>query len=430
MQFEIIIVLVSIFFSAFFSGMEIAFVSANRLHIELEKKSEGIVAVVLAKLTQKSSKFITTMLVGNNIALVVYSYFMGDLLMVWFQNFLPSNSTFITYLFTDGSLLTQTLISTVVILITAEFIPKAIFRIYSNRLLKFFAIPAYFFFLLFYFITSILTKITDFFLRIFFKSTEKEANIAFSREELGNFISEHLDGGNEEEEVDSEIQIFQNALEFHKVKAREIMVPRTELMAVDIHESVPNLRNLFIETGFSKILVYKNSLDDILGYVNAFELFKKPKTIKSILLPVEFVPESMIIKDILNILIKKRKSIAVVVDEYGGTSGIITVEDVVEEIFGEIEDEHDTLYLLEDRLNANEFQFSARLEIDYLNEEYGLDIPKEEAYETLGGFIIEHTETIPLQDEVIFIDKFEIKILRVSTSKIDVIHLKVLPNQE
>lgn len=219
-------------------------------------------------------------------------------------------------------------------------------------------------------------------------------------------------------------------MEFHKVKAREIMVPRTEIIAVDIHESVTVLKEEFIETGLSKILVYKNSLDDILGYVNAFELFKKPKSIKSILLPVEFVPESMIINDILNVLMKKRRSIAVVVDEYGGTSGIITVEDIVEELFGEIEDEHDSQELLEECITENEYHFSARLEVDYLNEEYQLAIPKEEAYETLGGFIINHTESLPTQGEVFLLDNFEIKILHMSAAKIDAIYMRVLQPED
>ncbi len=425
MQPELVIIFVSILFSAFFSGMEIAFISANKLHIELEKKREGIVPRILSRLTEKSSKFITTMLVGNNVALVVYSYFMGELLMGWFQSFLPSDYTIVNYVLSDVSLLTQTLISTIIILVTAEFLPKAIFRIYANEILKFFAVPAYIFYVFFYGVTWVITKISDFCLRVFFRTKEAEIQTEFSKEELGNYISEQLDAGNDEEEVDSEIQIFQNALEFHKVKAREIMVPRTEIVAVDLHESVSNLKKMFIESGLSKILVYKNSLDDILGYVNAFELFKKPNSIKSILLPVEFVPESMIINDVLNGLIKKRKSIAVVVDEYGGTSGIITVEDIVEELFGEIEDEHDTQQLLEEKISENEYNFSARLEVDYLNEEYGLNIPKEEAYETLGGFILNYTETIPQQDEVLHIENFQIKILKVSATKINDIYFKV-----
>lgn len=430
MNFELIIIFLSILFSAFFSGMEIAFVSANKLHIELEKKRVGFLPKLLSKITEKPSKFITTMLVGNNIALVIYSYFMGKLLMEWFLSFLPSNYAIVNYAFEDLNLLLQTLLSTIIILVTAEFLPKAIFRIYANETLKIFALPTYLFYLAFHFITEFITAISNFLLRVFFSAKEDEQQKAFSKEELGNYISEQLEISSEKDEVDSEIQIFQNALVFHKVKAREIMVPRTEIMAVEIHETVGNLKKMFIETGLSKILVYKNSIDDLLGYVNAFELFKKPRSIKSILLPIEIVPESMIINDVLNALIKKRKSIAIVVDEYGGTSGIITVEDIVEELFGEIEDEHDTQDLLEEKINDREFNFSARLEVDYLNETYNLEIPKEEAYETLGGFIINHTEKIPEQDEVLTIENFYIKIIKASATKIDDIYLKIIDKEE
>jgi putative hemolysin len=417
MEIELIIIIVSVLLSAFFSGMEIAFVSANKMHIELEKKREGFIARILSKITQKSSKFITTMLVGNNISLVIYSYYMGKFSL----RMLPLNSI------NDFSvLLIQTIISTIVILVTAEFLPKAIFRIYANEALKVFAIPAYIFYYLFHFFSEFISVISDFFLRVFFKTNADEEQTEFSKEELGNYINEQLETGNLHDEMDSEIQIFQNALEFQKVKAREVMVPRTEIESVEIHETVANLKNVFIETGFSKILVYKSSLDDVVGYVNAFELFKKPKTIKSILLPLELVPESMMINDILNTLMKKRKSVAVVVDEYGGTSGMITVEDIVEELFGEIEDEHDSQEFLEEIISESEFNFSARLEVDHLNEEYNLGIDKSEAYETLGGFIIEHFENIPEEKETIEIDNFEFKILKMSGAKIDEVSLKII----
>ena len=416
MEVELIIIIISILLSAFFSGMEIAFVSANKMHIELEKKRAGFIPKMLTVITQKSSKFITTMLVGNNISLVIYSYYMGRLLI----RFFPLEG------FNDFSiLLIQTVISTIIILITAEFLPKAIFRIYANEVLKIFAIPAYIFYYLFHFFSEFITLISDFFLRVFFKTNSDEQQTEFSKEELGNYINEQLETGNDDDELDSEIQIFQNALIFQNVKAREVMVPRTEIISVEIHETVTNLKKLFIETGLSKVLVYKTSLDDVLGYVNAFELFKKPKTIKSILLPLEIVPESMMINDILNTLMKKRKSVAVVVDEYGGTSGMITVEDIVEELFGEIEDEHDSQEFLEEKIKEDQFNFSARLEVDYLNEEYNLNIPKSEAYETLGGFIIEHTENIPEENELVEIDNFEITILRISGAKIDEVSVKI-----
>ena len=416
MEVDITIILISIIFSAFFSGMEIAFVSANKLHIELEKKRKGFIPNILRKLTKNSSKFITTMLVGNNISLVLYSYFMGKLIVEYYG---------------INSILIQTVISTILILVTAEFLPKAIFRVYANETLKILALPAYFFYVLLYVFSFVINGISDFFLKFIFRTDKDAQQTVFSKEELGNYITEQLEFGNDsEEEIDSEIQIFQNALEFQKVKAREIMVPRTEILAIEIHEKVSKLSESFINSGFSKILVYKTSLDDIIGHVNAFELFKKPKTIKSILLPVEIVPESMMINDVLNSLMKKRKSIAVVVDEYGGTSGMITVEDVVEELFGEIEDEHDVQELTDERITEIEFKFSARLEIDYLNEEYNLNIPKEEAYETLGGFIIDHTENIPEKGEVLEILGYEITILGVSSSKIEEIRLKILDREQ
>ena len=416
MKIDIIIILVTIFLSAFFSGLEIAFVSANKLHIELEKKRKGYIPKILSRLTKDSSKFITTMLVGNNISLVIYSYFMGKVIVDYYA----INSIFL-----------QTVISTILILVTAEFLPKAIFRVYANESLKIFAIPAYFFYVVLYFFSFFISGISDLLLKFIFRTDKDSQQTAFSKEELGNYITEQLEIGNDsEDEIDSEIQIFQNALEFQKVKAREIMVPRTEMLAIEIHESVLKLSESFINSGYSKILVYKTSLDDIIGHVNAFELFKKPKTIKSILLPVEIVPESMMINDVLNSLMKKRKSIAIVVDEYGGTSGMITVEDIVEELFGEIEDEHDVQELTNKKISETVFKLSARLEIDFLNEEYNLSIPKDEAYETLGGFIIDHTESIPEKDAVLYILNYKITIISVSSSKIDEIHLKVLNNED
>ena len=355
------------------------------------------------------------MLVGNNIALVIYSYFMGKVIVGYLG---------------ISSILIQTLISAILILITAEFLPKAIFRVYANETLKIFALPAYVFYLLLYFFSFFINTISDFFLKLLFRTDKDYQQTEFSKEELGDYISEQIENGNgNEDEIDSEIQIFQNALEFQKVKAREIMVPRTEILAIEIHEPVSKLSDSFIDSGYSKILVYKTSLDDIIGHVNAFELFKKPKTIKSILLPVEIVPESMMISDVLNSLMKKRKSIAVVVDEYGGTSGMITVEDVVEELFGEIEDEHDVQELTDVKISDSKFKLSARLEIDYLNEEYNLSIPKEEAYETLGGYIIDHTENIPEKGEVLNMMNFKITILKVSSSKIEEIQLEIVDRE-
>ncbi|MDN3641228.1 hemolysin family protein [Lutimonas halocynthiae] len=411
----LVIIFISVLLSAFFSGMEIAFISSNKMQLELEKKKDTLHAKILKRLTQKPSKFITTMLVGNNIALVVYGYFMGDLLMGFFHDVI--NNEFLL-------LLTQTFISTIIILITAEFLPKAAFRIYANESMRLFAFPAYFFYLLFYIISRFITAISDFFLRIFFNTREDQVQLAFSKAELGHYIDEQLESA--EDEIDSEIQIFQNALEFHNVKAREAMIPRTEIIAVEVHDSPKNLKQLFNDTGLSKIMVYNNSLDDIIGYAHFFDLFKKPKNIRSILLPIEIVPETMMIHDILNDLILKSKSVAIVLDEYGGTSGLITIEDIIEELFGDIEDEHDSITLLEEKVNDREYKFSTRLEVDYINEVYDLELTKDSNYETLGGLIVNHTENIPSTGEIIQIDNYQFTILKESASKIEEVYLKVL----
>lgn len=420
------IIFISLLLSAFFSGMEIAFVSANRIHIELEKKQEGFLARILSKLTESPSKFIATMLIGNNISLVVYGLYMGELLMGWFQQILPSESLFIQILLIDFSLLTQTLISTLIILVTAEFLPKVLFQIYSNIMLKALAIPAYIFYLLFWPISEFVMSISDFILKVFFKTKGDEVQLAFSKIELGDYITEQMETVEQRDEVDSEIQIFQNALEFSEVKAREVMVPRTEITAVELHETPKSLTRLFTETGYSKILVYNDTIDNIIGYVHSYELFKKPKTIKSILLPVEFVPETMLIQNILNVLTKKHKSMALVLDEYGGTSGILTVEDIIEELFGEIEDEHDTTNLHEEQLSETSYKFSARLEVDYLNEQYRLELPESDEYGTLGGMIVNETGDIPKEDTEIRLGRFLFKVLEVSNTKIDLLALEVL----
>ena len=425
MSSDTLIIVLSLLFSAFFSGMEIAFVSSNKIHIEIEKKQGGFLSLLLTKITAKPSKFIATMLIGNNIALVVYGLYMGDVLVAWFTEHLPTDSTLLYYLFNELSLLTQTVISKLVILITAEFLPKVFFQIYANSLLKLLALPAYVFYFLFSVFSSFVIWISDFVLKTFFKTKGDEVQLAFTKVELGNYISEQMESVEADDEVDSEIIIFQNALEFSDIKAREAMVPRTELTAIEIHDTIQNLSTLFTQTGHSKIVVYKNTIDDILGYVHAFDLFKNPKTIKSMLMPVEFVPETMLAKDILNVLSKKHKSLAVVLDEYGGTSGILTVEDIVEELFGEIEDEHDSVALIEEQIDDQSFLFSARLEVDHLNESYKLQLPEHENYETLGGLIVHHTQEIPEQNQHIKIDNFLFTIEEVSNTKIELIALKI-----
>ncbi len=398
--------------SAFFSGMEIAYVSSNKIHIEIEKKQNNFLSGILKKITKRPSKFIATMLVGNNIALVIYCFFMGDLLM----EYIP--------LAGFSGLFVQTIISTIIILLTAEFLPKVFFQIYANSLVKVFAVPAYFFYVLFSLISEFIIWISDLVLKLVFKSEGDTVQLSFSKLELGNYISEQMEIAETKEVMDSEIQIFQNALDFSEVKSREAMIPRTEVVAVDIDTTPKELAKIFTETGLSKILVYKDNIDDILGYVHSFELFKKPENLKKVLMPVVFVPETMLVKDVLGILSKKRKSLAVVIDEYGGTSGIITVEDIIEELFGDIEDEHDNIALIEEELGNGHYKFSARLEVDYLNETYKLDLKENENYETLGGLIVNHTEEIPAQGETVEIEDYLFTILEVSSTKIELVEVK------
>jgi CBS domain containing-hemolysin-like protein len=414
-----LVILVCLLLSAFFSGMEIAFVSSNRIRLAIQKKQGGVMTIALSKLTDNPSKFIATMLVGNNVALVVYGIFMGhyiiDLLHSDLANLdeLPLSIVF-----------EQTLISTAVILITAEFFPKVVFQIYANSLLQFFAIPA----IVFYHILSPLTNgflwFSNTLLLKFFKVGEDQNPTAFTRVELEEYVSEHV-GSAQEEELENEIQIFHNALAFTDRKAREVMVPRAEITAVDRYTPLKDLTDLFSKTGYSKILVFNSGVDHIVGYVHAFDLFKKPKTTRSIIHPVEFVPESMYIKDVLNALIKKRKSMAVVLDEYGGTAGMMTIEDIVEELFGEIEDEYDQIDLIEHQQDDGSFVFSARLEIDYINETYDLHFQTSDQYETLGGYIVHHTENIPEQGAVFAIEQCDFEIAEVSNTKIELVRVKL-----
>ena len=371
-----------------------------------------MIANVLTKLTRKPSKLLATMLVGNNVALVVYGFEMGKVMTALLPNFFQN-------------VLWHTIISTLIILITAEFMPKVFFQIYANQLLKLFAIPAYFFYLLFYPLSSFVMWISDFVLRVFFKTKGDYVPLSFTKVELVDYISEQLENVPKKEEMDSEVQMFQNALEFSGVKAREIMIPRTEIVAVELNESIENLIATFVSSGFSKILIYNENIDDILGYVHSFDMFKKPKNIKEVLIPIVNIPETIQINEVLNILTRKRKSMAVVLDEYGGTSGIVTLEDIVEELFGEIEDEHDKDNFIEEQLSETEYLFSARLEVEYLNETYHLEIPESEEYETLGGFIVLHNEGIPTQGELIQIPPFSFVIEACSQTKIETVRLVV-----
>ena len=414
---SIVIILTTLVLSAFFSGFEIAYVSSNKVHIEILKKQEGLIANILTRLTYRPSKLLATMLVGNNVALVVYGFEMGKVMTLLLPPFFQN-------------VLWHTIISTLIILITAEFMPKVFFQIYANQLLKLFAIPAYFFYLLFYPFSSFIIWISDFVLRVFFKTKGDYVPLSFTKVELVDYISEQMGNVPKKEEVDAEVQMFQNALEFSGVKAREIMIPRTEIVAVDINETIENLIATFVSSGFSKILIYNENIDDIVGYVHSFDMFKKPKTIKEVLIPVVTIPETIQINEVLNLLMRKRKSMAVVLDEYGGTSGIVTLEDIVEELFGEIEDEHDKDKFIEEKISDDEYLFSARLEVDYINETYHLNLPESEEYETLSGLIVLHTEEIPTQGETISLPPFVFSIEACSQTRIETVRIFIKENDE
>ena len=414
---SIVIILTTLVLSAFFSGFEIAYVSSNKVHIEILKKQEGLIANILTRLTHRPSKLLATMLVGNNVALVMYGFEMGKVMTLLLPPFFQN-------------VLWHTIISTLIILITAEFMPKVFFQIYANQLLKLFAVPAYFFYLLFYPFSSFIIWISDFVLRVFFKTKGDYVPLSFTKVELVDYISEQMGNAPKKEEVDAEVQMFQNALEFSGVKAREIMIPRTEIVAVDLNETIENLIATFVSSGFSKILIYNENIDDIVGYVHSFDMFKKPKTIKEVLIPVVTIPETIQINEVLNLLMRKRKSMAVVLDEYGGTSGIVTLEDIVEELFGEIEDEHDKDKFIEEKISDDEYLFSARLEVDYINETYHLNLPESEEYETLSGLILLHTEEIPTQGETISLPPFVFSIEACSQTRIETVRIFIKENDE
>lgn len=408
------VIALSLILSAFFSGMEIAFVASNKLHIELMKKRGELNARLLSPLLKSPSRFIATMLVGNNIALVIYGTEMAKVL----EPFVRCVSSIDSIV-----LLLQTLISTAIVLVTAEFIPKIVFGLNANKFMSLFAIPVLFFYYGLYVIVSLVISFSNFILKHFLGISQPDTKPVFGRIDLQKYIEEQTAGLKIEDEQDPEIQIFQNALDFSNVKARECMIPRNEIVAIEINEAIENLNEKFIETGFSKIVVYKENIDQVIGFTHSYELFKQPKDIKSILLPIALIPETITANEVLNLFIKERKSVALVVDEYGGTSGLLTVEDVVEEIFGEIEDEHDSIILEESKIDEHTFTFSGRFEIDFLNQKYQLNLPESEDYETLNGLILFKHQSIPLVNENIAIEGFNFLILEVNKTRIEKVQL-------
>ena len=417
----LLIILISILFSAFFSGMEIAFISANKLRLELDKKQNIVFSGLISHYTQHPGQFIATMLVGNNLALVTYGIAFANLLKPYLSVYLHSDMLV---------LVAQTFISTVIILATAEYLPKMLFRINPNRVLKIFTIPIAFFYFLFFPVTKIAIWISKVVLKVFLKAQIKKVDekVVFSRIDLDHFVSEQE--GNtapkSEHEVDNEVKLFRNALDFSSVKLREVMVPRTEIVMLDIDSTVEELQQKFIETGYSRILFYSGNFDNIVGYIHHSVIFTKPDSIKSNLRKVLIVPETMSASKLLRQFIQQRLSIAIVVDEFGGTSGMVTSEDILEEIFGEIEDEHDTDDLIMKKVADDEFVLSGRLELDELNEEFGLEFPEDENFETLAGFILFHYESIPKINSVITINQYQFKILKATNTKIELVLLKIL----
>lgn len=416
-----IILLFAFIFSAFFSGMEIAFVSANKLKIEVDKKRGMVTANILSKFIKKPSYFIGTMLVGNNIALVIYGIAVTRVLDPWLIAAFPTVMSSDVIL-----LLSDTIISTVFILIIAEFTPKIIFRSSTNSQLYFFTIPVLIIYWIFYPIVLLFIFIAEMILRLFGMKIQSKQEYNFNIVDIDNYIQSSIAEDSKQEELSHELQMFQNAIDFKSVKLRECIVPRPEIVALDVNDNIDELTDNLVRTGHSKILIYKESVDNVIGYVNAYDLFGCPQRIRDIIRPILVFPETMPARTALQTMLRDHKSIAVVMDEFGGTSGMITTEDIIEEILGEIDDEFDKQQEVEiEQISENEFIISGRLEIDYLNEKHALEFPDSEQYETLAGFIISEHEDIPEKDEIINIGKFSFTILDATKTKIKKVRLVI-----
>ncbi len=418
-----LLILITILLSAFFSGMEIAFVSANKLRLELDKQSEPFNSRILKMVTGNAGQYIATMLVGNNIALVIYGIAFAALLDPFLELYIHSESVI---------LLLQTIVSTLIILLFSEFLPKTLFRLFPNTFLNIFSLPLAFFYVIFYPVTRFSISIANTLLKRVLKTdlNMENKNPVFSRVDLDEFVRESEAPMVEqmEKKVETEIKLFKNALDFSKVKLREIMVPRPEIEMLEIGASISDLRQKFVETGYSRILFFKENTDNIIGYVHSSILFQNPKSIEPYIKNVLIVPETMPANKLLSTFIQEHRSIAIVVDEFGGTSGMVTSEDILEEIFGEIEDEHDTSDIVERKISENEYIFSGRAEIDLLNEKYFFELPETEEFETLAGYILYYHESIPKINSVIKIGKFHFKILKATNTKIQLVKLTISEN--
>jgi putative hemolysin len=415
-----LIVLFSIFFSAFFSGLEIAFISSNKLKIELDRKKGLLSGRILAHFINSPSNFIAALLLGNNIALVIYGTFMANLLQEPIENNLGRfSSEFLVFII-------QTIIATLIILVTAEFLPKALFRINPNKILRFFILPITVIYYLLYPVVYIFIFLSEFILIRILNIHFSQEKYQFTPIDLDNYLKELTKDKEDKDEIEPEIQMLQNAIDFQNIKIRECLVPRTEIIALEKNEPIQRLHEKFIETKHSKILIYEETIDTVVGYVHSYDLFKKPDSIKSVLKPILIVPETMLASSLMKVLIQQHKSVAVVVDEFGGTSGMLTLEDIIEEIFGEIDDEFDVEDLVEKKINDHEYHFSARHEIDYLNQNYNFELPEGEDYETLAGYIIKHHESIPEINDEIRIGEFKFTVLEASDTRIEKVSLKIL----
>jgi len=414
-----LLIVVMLLLSAFFSGMEIAFISANKLKIEVDKNNGLFSARIVSRFIKTPSKFIGAMLVGNNIALVIYGIIMARILEPAISNILPQSfhSSIII-------LIIQTVIATLLILITSEFLPKVIFRINANFILNLLAIPATICYYFLYPIVFVFVGVSEYILKHWFKVKFLHQDIPFTLIDVDNYIDEFTRDNLELSEIKQELQMFQNAIDFKSVKIRECMIPRNEIVAIDINDTIAELKDKFIETSLSRILIYEGTIDNITGFVHSHDILKNPDKINKVIKPIIYVPETLLANNLLTMFTEKRMSVAVVVDEFGGTSGMITTEDVIEEIIGEINDEYDVDELTEKKISDDEYIFAGRLEIDYLNDKYQLNLPESEDYETLAGLIIHYKESIPDLDDEITTDNFIFKILEASETKIEKVNLK------
>lgn len=414
----VIFLLITMALSAFFSGMEIAFVSVDKLRFEMERKA-GVTSCIISYFLRNPNNFISTMLVGNNIALVIYGILMAQLIEVNLLAGIISNHFVMV--------LVQTIISTLIILVTGEFLPKTLFKINPNLMLRVCAIPLFIRYVILFPISKFASGLSYLFLRVSGMKVNKEASAkAFGKVDLDYFIQSSIENAESEEELDAEVKIFQNALDFSNIKIRDCIVPRTEVVAVDLTTTLEELKCLFVESGISKIIVYDGNIDNVVGYIHSSEMFRNPVDWRNNVKEVPIVPETMSAHKLMKLFMQQKKTIAVVVDEFGGTAGIVSLEDLVEEIFGDIEDEHDNTSYVCKQLGEHEYVLSARLEIEKVNETFGIDLPESDDYLTVGGLILNRYQSFPKLHEVIEVDNYQFKIIKVTATKIELVRLKVV----